>query len=199
MKPDKFKLLERYHDGQVSPEEAAAVESMLERDPEALDYLGSLDEMAELARMAVDESMAQVSFEGMWSRIETQIQAHDQAAQVAARPQAEPQRGGLLAWLKELFTEHKGAWITAGATAFAVALVMFAFGNQQPERVIERQIVVVDSVDQVDPNATVLVKHIEGDNTAIIWTLPQTKQAAPEEPEGEEDDNEGVEITDEPL
>jgi hypothetical protein len=194
MQPDKFKLLERYHDGQVSAEEAAAVERLLEQDPEALEYLGGLDEVAEMTRMLVEEELSKVSFGGLWSRVEVGIKAHDQAVAAAKAPAA-PAPQGLWSWLRGLFAEHRGAWVTAGATALAVALVMAAFGQFGGERVIERQIVYVDSVDQANAEGTVLVKHIEGNNTAIIWTLP----AAQPSPEKEEEDEGGIEIIDEPL
>ncbi len=198
MSHEMMKLLERYHDQEVSPEEAIRVEEMLTSQPEALDYLGALDEMAELARTAIDVDVAEVSFDGLWSRIETQIEATPtpvtQAAQVT--PDSQGAWSKLSAWFGELFTEHKGAWVTAGATAAAVALVMAFFVDKPAERIIERQMVVVDSVDKIDPGSTVLVNHIEGSNTAIIWTLPQTEG---NDQDPAEEDEEGIEIIEEPL
>ena len=119
------------------------------------------------------------------------------ACAFARHSQAQHQAAARLgAMMSSVFGAHKGAWIAAGAAACAVALIMSQFGTT--ERVIERQIIVVESVDQLDQNNLVLVNSLKDDNTAVIWTLPNvnSQEQAPAEESQDDDD---VVIVDEPL
>ena len=208
MTPELYKLLERYHDQEVSPEEAAEVEALLERDVEALELLGAMDEANELLRETADLEMASVSFEGFWSQIQARIQEEEETAmarKVAAQPGPLDRLG---AWLRELFVEHKSAWITAAATAAAVALVLSFMdigGAPDPNEgvpivQVERHIIYVDSVDKADPESTVLVNSIkgQGSDTKVIWLVPNPP-AGSDEAQAEDDSDDGIEIVEEPL
>ena len=200
MRPEMLKLLERYHDRETSAEEAAEVEALLERDVDALDYLGMLDEMSEFARASVEEELADVSFDGLWEGIQAGIRTDvNKSAAITRLGFAAKAR----AWIGSLFADHKGAWIAATAAASAVALVMAFFGGNEPP-VIEKHIIIVESVDQVDPNNLVMVNSLKDDNTAVIWMLPNSqeeKENGNEGREGKEDSeaSQGIQIVDEPL
>jgi hypothetical protein len=209
LRPDQLKLLERYHDGEVTAQERAEVEALLARDTEALDFLGAMDESSSMLRVSFAQPAAAANFDGLWARLEPGLDAHDRALKAARAPAAVPTQGFLArvtAWLSEGFVAHKGAWVTAGATAFAVAGVMVGvhefYGGGQTTKIIERQVVVVDSVDKIDPNSTVLVNHASDDGTTVIWTLPNTpalKNPAQDAPAEEPAQQDGVEIVEEPL
>ena len=207
MTPELQKLLERYHDREVSPEESTEVEALLERDVNALEYLGGLDEMTELVQTAVDMRVSTVSFEGFWDGVSTRIQEEEELALAREVKAAEPSFGErVMTWLRAIFVEHKSAWITAAATAAAVALVL-SFMNPPsggpdegtPTVVkVEKHIIYVDSVDNPDKESMVLVNSIENKSegdTKVIWLLPNQD----DDPQAEDDEDDGIEIVDEPL
>jgi hypothetical protein len=195
MQPELAQLLERYHDGEVSADEIARVESLLESDAAALTYLGTLDEMATSYREVVADQMAGVQFDGLWTQIHAQIQT-----EVATPAVVEQGLGAKVgAFLKSIFADHKGAWIAAATTACAVAAVMSFVGNPTTERVIEKQIIIVESVDQMDQDNMVLVNSLSDDNTAVIWMLPN-KAAGDEADQNEDSEGDSdIVIEDEPL
>ncbi len=234
MQPDQFTLLERYHDGEASPEEAARVEALLGADAEAMEYLGALDEFADLTRVAVDTHVASVSFEGLWDNVQAEIAKTSvpATAPAVAKPGFFQAAGQ---WLQSVLIEHKTAWVTAGATACAVFLVMYFTGglnNQNPVAPINQtanlpgQSVVmpvfhVDGVQQIDPNSRFLLTvHDTGNpvipaatnsqatpsqnSVPVMWILPAQEQPVRNSPETntpseQDDDMEGIEITEEAL
>ena len=132
MTPVLMKLLERYHDGEVSSEETARVESLLESDVEALEYLGGLDAMAELVSESVHQQVSAVAFEGFWEGVHSRILEEEEAAVARVVAEAEPSfMDKVTGWLSSIFVEHKSAWITATATAAAVLLVINVWGPGQ--------------------------------------------------------------------
>lgn len=194
MQPELAQLLERYHDGEVSPDETARVESLLESDSEALAYLGGLDEMTTSYRHVIEDQLDGVQFDGLWARIHEQIQPEATTPVAAEAPRP---ANSVIAFLTSLFSDHKGAWIAAAATACAVAVVM-SFVGGPTERVIEKQIIVVESVDQMDESNMVLVNSLKDDNTAVIWMLPNAA-ANDEADDNQDSDDSDVVIEDEPL
>lgn len=225
MTPELRQLLERYHDGEVSPEETARVESLIEQDVEALEYLALLDDQGDLFRAQVHREVDAVSFEGFWDGVSDGIAKAEAADRAAAEAEARANAPGfgerVGAWLKTIFVEHRSAWITATATAAAVFVVMNymvpeqtvaptpgpapgpSVAAQDAPKVIERHIIYVDSVDKADPESMVLVNSIKEEDTAVIWLLPnQQGQGAAlqaRDDEQQEEDDEGIEIVDEPL
>lgn len=193
MQPELAQLLERYHDGEVSPAEASRVEALLESDASALEYLGALDEMTTSYREVVTDQLADVQFDGLWAKVHAEIQPAP-----VAPVQAESTGLGIGGFLKSIFADHKGAWIAAAATACAVAAVMSFVGNPTTERVVEKQIIVVESVDQMDENNMVLVNSLKDDNTAVIWMLPNAG-AEDDANDSDEGDDSDVVIIDEAL
>jgi hypothetical protein len=202
---EMIRLLERYHDQAVTQEEAAQVEELLTSNTFALDYLGTLDAQGEALRLGSDEEVNAVSFDGMWARIATDIQAIDAEKAAARAPVAEPaQSNGMMHWLRALFSEHKSAWITAGATAAAVAVVLLVLDRPNNEldsapRVVEKHFIHVDSVNKADPAATVVVNSMQDDDTAVIWLLPNGGENGDAPESDDADQDEDVEITEEPL
>jgi hypothetical protein len=71
-------------------------------------------------------------------------------------------------------------------------------GGSVTERVIERQIIVVESVDQLDQKHLVLINSLKDENTAVIWMLPNV-QIDDEEGLDDDLDDGDVVIIDEAL
>lgn len=225
MTPELEKLLERYHDGEVTKQEATEVEALLERDVLALEYLGSLDETAELLQTTIHHEVSALSFDGFWEGVQEGIAKEQAQAAEVAKASAAPERGflaGVLTWLGEFIAENRAGLITAGATAAAVALVLSFMGpgaqNTQPgsqpgegPAVVERHIIYVDSVDKADPESMVLVNSVQdipggdADGTKIIWLLPNDAQPEqnddndPSQADDTTNDDDDIEIVDEPL
>lgn len=206
----QLEILQRYHDNECSPPEQLEVEALLERSPEALDALARMDNLSDLYQRADDAMLARVSFDGLWENVQRGIQ---QQTPAVARPQPEQPEQGVLAWLKELFFGHKGAWITAASTAAAVALVLIVVGRSTPqvETVVEKHYIYIDAVNKADPQSTVVINSLQDEGSAVIWLLPNagdTEDEATNRPQGEpapagatsnDDDERDVIIEEEPL
>ena len=179
---DKLELLQRYHDGEVNETEAAEVEALLTKDKESLEAMGFIDDMAELVRESIEVDMATVSFEGFWDGVKVGIDQNIAEEEKARARLAAPQNEstGVVQWLKELFVGHKGAWITAAATAAAVAIVLVAVqgaGDKgATETVVEKHYIYVDSVNKADPQSTVVINSMQDEGSAVIWLLPNAEE-----------------------
>ncbi len=202
--PQQLELLQRYHDNECSPPEQAEVEALLERSPDALDALARLDNLSELYQLHDQSVLARTSFDGLWSNVQhaiAQDAAQASAAAAAAKAPAEPQRG-LFAWLADLFAGHRTAWLTAAATAAAVALVFIALKpgeHATVETVVEKHYIYIDSVNKADPQSTVVINSLQDEGSAVIWLLPnaadgeeqdQRSGANPQAPHAEDEEAE---------
>jgi hypothetical protein len=205
MTPEMQKLLERYHDREVSTAESSQVEDLLAKDAAALEYLGSLDEIAEMYQTAVHSRVGETSFDGFWGKVSARIAAEEQAQQALGQPETQGLAARLGSWLHSIFIEHKSAWITACATAAAVALVLSFMGPPTVNNTdggsivkVEKHIIYVDSVENPNEDSMVLVNSIEDKTkgeTKVIWLLPNQM----EEDQAEDNEDDGIEIVDEPL
>ncbi len=65
-------VLERYHDGEVDPAEAAVVETLMERREDVATYLKELQELS-LGVREVEQKIEDVDFDGFWEGISEQI------------------------------------------------------------------------------------------------------------------------------
>lgn len=207
LKLEKLELLQRYHDGEVTPQEAAEVEELLARDKDALEAMGLIDDMADMIRDNDAMNLASVSFDGFWDKVESGIEQQAAADLKVAARKAEPASGGFFEWLKELFVGHKGAWITAAATAAAVAIVLVAIGDRggesKVETVVEKHYIYVDSVNKADPQSTVVINSMQDEGSAVIWLLPNAEDETDPDGNGaaqpQDEDDDDVVIETEPL
>lgn len=88
-------LLERFHDGEATEEEAELVLALIEEREEVVAYLSSLDEIGESLRVVGDEIGEPVGFDGFFAGVMARLQAEDgedgedeAAAEVIAFPGA---------------------------------------------------------------------------------------------------------------
>lgn len=93
---DLAPLLERFHDGEASDEEAELVLALIEEREDVVAYLSSLDEIGESLRVVGDEIGEPVAFDGFFEGVMARLQEEDaagvdeedEAAEVIAFPGA---------------------------------------------------------------------------------------------------------------
>lgn len=72
-------ILERFHDGEVDPAEAATVVALMEERDDVAEYLSELDRLSAGVRSA-GEAGADVDFDGLWAGIAAQIEGDKSTA-----------------------------------------------------------------------------------------------------------------------
>lgn len=112
-------LLERYHDGELSPSARRRVEALLAESPEDRASLDRLQRLGDLLRTMSEDEVAATSFEGFGQRVMNGLDR-------APRPRIGER---LRVWLGEFFEHRKVVWIPTAAvvTAAACAMLIFAF------------------------------------------------------------------------
>lgn len=70
-------MLERFFDGEVVPEEMAAISAIIEQRDDVTDYLAALSEIRSSVRASHDSVAEEVSFDGFWQSVEQRIDAED--------------------------------------------------------------------------------------------------------------------------
>lgn len=108
-------LLERYVDGELRPHRARQVERLLDDSPEFQSSLDEIVQLGDLLRMADEEQLKDVSFEGFRTQVERDIRAASTPPGLAER---------LKVWASEFFDNRRAIWVPAVATIGAVALVV---------------------------------------------------------------------------
>ena len=170
-------LLSPYVDGELTPEERQAVERHIAADK---------DSAAQVADFRAASELTQLSFE----MLADEQDFTDFANQVMARvtPQKLPIFERLKLSMSEMFTYQRGTLVTAGAMAFALALMVGAvvkLSGQDTEGYanarVEVQTVQVDTDAKVRP---VVMETEKGD--AIIWMIEDGTAKKNDETRGEE-------------
>lgn len=170
-------LLSPYVDGELTPEERQAVERHIAADK---------DSAAQVADFRAASGLTRLSFE----MLADEQDFTDFANQVMARvtPQKLPIFERLKLSMSEMFTYQRGTLVTAGAMAFALALMVGAvvkLSGQDTEGYanarVEVQTVQVDTDAKVRP---VVMETEKGD--AIIWMIEDGTAKKNDETRGEE-------------
>ena len=108
------KLLARYYDGELSPKKARQVEQLLQQSPEHQESLRKMARIGDLLRMANEETVDRVSFEGFAERVEAGI-AEERASSLSEK---------LKVWLQEFAAYRKPVWVPAAVLVVAASAVM---------------------------------------------------------------------------
>ncbi len=74
---DLAPLLERFWDGEVVPEEMAAVSALLQERDDVADYLAALEEVRDSVRASHQVAVEAVSFDGFWDALEGRLDEED--------------------------------------------------------------------------------------------------------------------------
>lgn len=170
-------LLSPYVDGELSPEERQAVERHIAADKESAAQVADFRAASGLTRL----SFEMLSDEQDFSEFANQVMAR-------VTPQKLPVFERLKLSMSEMFTYQRGTLVTAGAMAFALALMAAAvvklsggdtegYANAR----VEVQTVSVDHDARVRP---VVMETEKGD--AIIWMVDDGTARAGPDVRGEE-------------
>ncbi|MDJ0764766.1 MAG: hypothetical protein QNJ97_17430 [Myxococcota bacterium] len=109
------KLLEQYHDGELSPRKARWVEQQLRNSPEHAEALKKIAKMGTLLNLMAEETLSDVSFEGFETRVAAGIRT-------AARPGLKER---INVWVSEFITHRRTIWVpTAGIATAAIAVLI---------------------------------------------------------------------------
>lgn len=119
------KLLERYHDGELSSREAREVERLLAEFPAEREALLRMERLGEMVRLMSAETSADVSLEGFEQRVVAKLR----------EPSAVGVFERLGVWAQEFIEHRRVVWIPAAAAvgvAVAVALAL-PFVRSEPQ------------------------------------------------------------------
>lgn len=109
-------LLERYHDGELSPREAEQVEQLLAESPEFQESLKKMSRIGDLLRLMNEEFVADASFEGFGERIEAGIRRADKPSLLER----------VRVWSEEFLQHRRTVWVPAVAAAGVAAAILIA-------------------------------------------------------------------------
>lgn len=169
----------RWADGELSAQQSASVVS----SPEALAHAESVKELGDAVRWMTEDATASVDFSLLRARLDADLDGVDatrEAAQVAARVAAEPEKAGLWARLSSFLGANKGVFASA-VTAMLVAAVMVPLltSNGGSDVEIHNHYPVVDSVDYQKGYSGVVTPGSKDDDEApIVWFEPTNTASA---------------------
>ncbi|MCP4601549.1 MAG: hypothetical protein GY847_13725 [Proteobacteria bacterium] len=109
-------LLERYHDGELSPRKAKWVEQRLKESPEHRNSLEKMVRMKQLIHLMNEEALTDVSFAGFKERVEIGIK----------REQGSGAWERLKVWAAEFFEHRQVIWVPSAAVATVAIAVLIA-------------------------------------------------------------------------
>lgn len=195
---DHLVLVQRFFDDEVSEKEHQRVTNWIEAGhPEVVAYLEALEEMRLATNASIENAQEQVDFHHLWSGVEAgiddidaerggsrgdnvvSIDAARSASESIETSQATPQGGGTTRW----FNEYRQAIYGAAAAVLLVAAALGLFRDQifgsQEKVVVEKTVVIVDSVEY-SPGSDVLVdspmepaslqkKGDQEESPTVIW------------------------------
>jgi negative regulator of sigma E activity len=129
--PEMEKSLSRYFDGEMSEREKEKIEKMLAEDDELKARLKEMQRLGDLIRMPIQSAAGEVSFDGLWNKIEIEIE------RIENRPTLW-QRVWVL--FSELFTYHRYAFAGTIATIVLIitAALLFSTWRPNPEPSIDK-------------------------------------------------------------
>jgi anti-sigma factor RsiW len=189
-------LLERYFDGELDPALSAQVEDALAHCPDCQERLATLVMLREGMRQPIEAELSQVSFAGLWERVEAE--AFPKAAPAPAKP----------GWWSRLLDAAReslsmGQLAALGAGAAAVAIVFFSLRPSEvptdpPPDSASLASGAGAAEDSGDGNNTawvssvevgsgfVIIDQVPSDPTAplIVWHIEDDSQVEPD-PEGQ--------------
>jgi len=154
-----FRLVMRYHDGELSGDEAERARALIESDPEAAAWVSDMEAMGDATFEFVRGAVDQEDFSEYWVTVDEGVRSPTPALR---RAKAAHQGEGLWSWLQRQF----GGWLVpAGglAMAGAAAILVLAVGLPWASRVGGEKVTAEDweGIAQVDN--TVEIEEIEGD------------------------------------
>lgn len=158
-----FRLVMRYHDGELPEEERARVRSVLEMDAEARSWLEDMERMGDATWEFVRDAVQEEDFEEYWVTIDEGVRSPTEG--LRRRKRARDREGGLGLWLRR----HFGSWLApvgglavAGAAAAVVLAVLLPGTGARKGEATESDWAGITAVDN-----TLEFGDIEGDDWAV--------------------------------
>jgi hypothetical protein len=153
----RLTLLGRYFDGEATPAEVEAAESILRAEPELAMELGAVQGLGALLKTEVEDVVERVDFTYLSTRVLAEAEA----------------RKPLSLWerVEEFFREQVGArlWLPGAVVAAAALAALLLSGEQAPEGgglTGPRNELVITKVD-TDKNW--MSQTIDDEGTTILW------------------------------
>ena len=159
------KLLERYFDQEVTPEQRSLVEEHLQRCPTCQDALRSMRNLREMVKIPIEEAVSKEDFQGVWENIRRGIRSRERPAWWEI----------LLPRVDLSFLFRKKVWIPA------VAVIIILIVSTAP--LLFKRISSPSSLSVVEyvesPEYNVMVYQSEKENVTVIWLLEEPGKEEP--------------------
>lgn len=139
-------MLYRNYDQEATEEEAAQVAAWAEIDPQVAQTLGALEELTFAVNVAVETAQERVDLSHLWHDVEAALGEED--TPVISLDQEREKRGVIYKYRREFF---------AAAVAALVTIVGLNFVNGPQQVVVEKTVVIVESVETPSADTSVMV------------------------------------------
>jgi anti-sigma factor RsiW len=158
-----FRLVMRYHDGELPASERAEVQARIDDSPEARAWLADMEAMGNATYEYVREAVHEEDFSEYWVTIDEGVRSPTPGLRQRKR---EADQAGLGGWLRR----HLGTWLVpAGglAVAGAAAVLVLAVGIPWATRDSAQQFSSADWTDIAAVDNTLEIDDIAGDDWAV--------------------------------
>ncbi len=158
-----FRLVMRYHDGELPDAERAEVRALIDGNPEAAAWLADMEAMGNATWEYVREAVHEEDFSEYWVTIDEGVRSPTPGLRQRKRAQEE---AGLGAWLRR----HLGTWLApAGglAVAGAAALIVLAVGLPWASRNASQEVTAADWEGIATVDNTLEIDEITGDDWSV--------------------------------
>lgn len=120
MKQDE-KILAQYYDGELSGARKAKAKALIDSSSESADALRNMEAMSRLFQVMKEETLENVSFDGLDKRVLNEIQQSEQSVPFGEK---------IRVWFKEFFAHRKAVWVPVASIAGAACAALLAIGLQ---------------------------------------------------------------------
>jgi anti-sigma factor RsiW len=152
-------LIQRYADGELSPEEAKGAENLLSASTEAKREFNETKMVGDIIRNAMQDETSHVNFRGVWASINERLEK-DRSSSAISR---------LIDYIAEVITPRKAVAALAGILAIVAGIVIFYEISLSPAH-LEAAPTTVESIQYGDNiNLVVAVETLEDDSTTVVW------------------------------
>ncbi len=164
-----YEMLERYHDGELSPRQAQWVEQRLDESPEHRETLAKMTRMSDLLTIMNEENLADVSFAGFEERVRAGVR---QAEQPGAWERFK-------VWASEFLEHRQVVWVPSVAVAtIAVAVIIalpFVSGSPSGTTAGPADPGIWQAASTDQPPGSKIVSVNFGETTGMKYDVPYSK------------------------
>lgn len=183
-------LLHRFHDGEVSDEEAALVQGWIERQDREVDaFLGALAELHLGVNAAIETAQEEAPLHEIWTGVEARLgEKAPEPERVVSLQERRAEKAKSTFWQRPLF---------AAVAAVALVAVGGLLGPRLmgPKQVIEKRTVVIFDSVEYSPGSSVMIHSpmlanhgAAEDEIPILWVMDDEEELENSLDEGEQPD-----------